>query len=278
MNTILQMAACAFQAYEEFPPSSSLLHVVDFDELDGFGVCRWWSLVQCASSGLRVVAFVNSERTHTQVVVFVNFTKIVVAFRGTETDQLTDVLTDVRMTLTPIDDTMAAGGVHTGFWQAWQSVREGVVEAIDKFGDGRELFVTGHSLGAALATLCAFDITPTRTANLVTFGSPRVGNREFARAFASRCARHRCHRVHTRGDVVTYLPPSGGKLAYSHVPCTVVEVHDGTVSCRTDDDADDDVNDDRLDLKESILQHLEPSYFDQLTRAFHLKPGVDACT
>ena len=46
-----------------------------------------------------------------------------------------------------------------------------------------ELYVVGHSLGGAVATLCAYDIasnTPARLPVLVTFGSPPVGNIDFA--------------------------------------------------------------------------------------------------
>ena len=50
-----------------------------------------------------------------------------------------------------------------------------------QLSESAEIYVTGHSLGGAIATICAFDLA-TRGLNLrgvVTFGSPRLGNSEF---------------------------------------------------------------------------------------------------
>jgi hypothetical protein len=60
--------------------------------------------------------------------------------------------------------------------------------------------VTGHSLGAALATLAAVDTTPAR---LVTFGSPRVGDEAFRALFAGLEVR----RFVDCCDVVSRVPP-----------------------------------------------------------------------
>eukprot|EP00928_Gymnodinium_smaydae_P044586 TRINITY_DN29729_c0_g1_i1.p1 TRINITY_DN29729_c0_g1~~TRINITY_DN29729_c0_g1_i1.p1 ORF type:complete len:461 (-),score=98.29 TRINITY_DN29729_c0_g1_i1:134-1459(-) len=76
--------------------------------------------------------------------------------------------------------------VHEGFAHAYSSLRESVHQAIDSLGC-EELAVTGHSGGAALATLAALELRADlglRTGPVYLFGAPRVGNKAFAEAFA----------------------------------------------------------------------------------------------
>lgn len=98
-------------------------------------------------------------------------------FRGTETKPL-DIVTDLRA----LQDAWQAGvKVHAGFKDAYEAVRDKLHALID--ARPGPLVITGHSLGAALATLAASDFK-NRAPKLVTFGSPRVGDAAFASLFA----------------------------------------------------------------------------------------------
>lgn len=113
----------------------------------------------------------------------------VVACRGTETSGMGDIITDLR--LHRVDASCDAcscvpGKVHRGFkvaaYDLWNAVRDDVLaEGVAK---GHKIWFTGHSLGAAIATIMAtyshHDAETIETAGLITFGSPRVGNQEFS--------------------------------------------------------------------------------------------------
>jgi predicted lipase len=99
--------------------------------------------------------------------------------------------------------------VHAGFITAYAAVRDDLVSTVSsllKQKKQRQVFVTGHSLGAALATLAAYDITSAcRTdACLYTFGSPRVGNPVFEKNFNAKVKN--AFRVKNFDDVVGCVP------------------------------------------------------------------------
>lgn len=96
--------------------------------------------------------------------------------------------------------------VHDGFAEQAQQVKE--------FMDQLDYDVLiGHSLGGAIAQLYAWrDKKPA-----VTFGSPRVGDRKFAKAVTPYVV-----RVHSRGDKIAYLPPWW--LNYRHSSGRVIRV------------------------------------------------------
>jgi hypothetical protein len=125
----------------------------------------------------------------------------VVAFRGTA--GLRDVVTDLMAWRTG----WAPGGkVHAGFALALRRIWPTLVRSLGD-RDGRLLY-TGHSLGAALATLAATLVPPDA---LYTFGSPRVGDA----AFGALLRRIQCVRMTGCADLVSRVPPDW--LGFDHV-------------------------------------------------------------
>lgn len=75
------------------------------------------------------------------------------------------------------------------------------VESLLSVHQGAPIYVVGHSMGAAVATLCALDLLFTfqldaHRVRLYTYGSPRVGNDAFAAFVARTLPVRTCSRLH----------------------------------------------------------------------------------
>jgi pimeloyl-ACP methyl ester carboxylesterase len=128
---------------------------------------------------------------------------VVLVFRGTEPD-LADFATDA---LTWRTDWPTGGHVHHGFAQALDSVWPQIEH---RLGEQLKTCVfTGHSLGAALATLAASRVQ-SPLARLVTIGSPAVGDAAFVQTLANTEAQ----RYVNCCDVICTLPPLA--LGFAH--------------------------------------------------------------
>lgn len=144
--------------------------------------------------------FFFSRKTDTQAMLLEFSTTVpfaVLVFRGTE-QNIKDFVTDLTLGHLHHDDGKI--DTHSGFTQALDSVWEDIERALKRLQ--LPVFFTGHSLGAALATLAAARIAPTA---LYTFGSPRVGDKEFVASLEP--VARRIHRVVHGEDVVTTVPP-----------------------------------------------------------------------
>ena len=75
------------------------------------------------------------------------------------------------------------------FWDAYSGLRADIMQEITPYlSSDISIFVTGHSLGGALATVCAFDLAISGKIDKsritkYTFGEPRVGDPVFANDF-----------------------------------------------------------------------------------------------
>ena len=100
-----------------------------------------------------------------------------------------------------------------GFRDALDRVWPPIVDKLTPLAGSRTVWFSGHSLGAALATLAA-DRFPT-AAGVCTIGSPRVGDRAFAAAFDARFGALAARYVND-ADIVTHVP-TPFPLPYKHV-------------------------------------------------------------
>ena len=134
-----------------------------------------------------------------------------IAFRGTQANEFRDIRQDI--TTFPEHWPEAPGLVHQGFAEAAQDLQTQLDEWLALTAHRRKrLLMCGHSLGAAIATLHALRVHPTR---LITIGSPRVGDQVFAAAFAKSGIDYK--RIVDFEDIVTRVPPSHSPFRFQHV-------------------------------------------------------------
>jgi triacylglycerol lipase len=163
---------------------------------------------------------VSFSRKNTQCYAASNNDFLILVFRGTkiwaeegETDLLkiitailADIITDAKIKLIRWEQ---GGCVHQGFKEALEGVWKDLASYLQSKDDGRSFWFTGHSLGAALATLTWKRYGSLRTTpRLYTYGSPRVGDEEFGKGFEN------TYRFVNNNDIVTKVPPPGD---YQHV-------------------------------------------------------------
>jgi len=148
---------------------------------------------------------VASTATDTSVLIAGDGADCVVAFRGTQ---------DLRNWLTDLDCAYTQFGnvrIHRGFHQALASVRQDLAAEIAA-APYQRLWLTGHSLGGALAMLCAL-AWEGAVAGVYTFGQPRVGDAAFCARYDS-ALKGRTFRVIHADDIVARIPWLLG--AYRH--------------------------------------------------------------
>lgn len=127
-----------------------------------------------------------------------NKTHYVLCFRGTEPSEMGDVLADLNAIPR---GAMTHGLVHSGFRGELDKLWEQVVDHREKHKN-KVFYITGHSLGAAMATIATSRFEEfCNVDSLFTFGSPRVGTRRFIDALVTP---H--YRFVNNNDIVTSVP------------------------------------------------------------------------
>lgn len=195
---------------------------------------------QFGRAGFREVAFVSNAGS--QCYLIGRDDVVIAVFRGTQVPKPGGTADPVRGLEETIRDFLAdadfrlvesgsGGFVHAGFKRAidsiWSEVQPRLAEHVRA---RRPIWMTGHSLGAALATLAAARLGDVR--GLHVFGSPTVGDRGFADAFHLDAARIVHHR-----DIVARVPIFGSRpdnVPVDYVHVGVLKFIDGAGRLRAD--------------------------------------------
>ena len=130
---------------------------------------------------------------------------IMIVFRGTQPTEFSDIVADIKAWPKESD---TVGMVHAGFKGELDKIYPQITRWLRSHRD-QKLVITGHSLGAAMATLfAARQYQQGLDVKLYTYGSPRVGNSKFAKQFENIPA----YRFVNTNDVVCTVP-----FLYTHV-------------------------------------------------------------
>lgn len=164
--------------------------------------------------GLPRCQIFSSDNMATKGFLAMDDSDIFIAFRGT--DDIKDMITDINILMVK----GYGGRVHKGFADALESVWSRVQSALKLFQKEKpnaKIWVTGHSLGGALAILCGQRlvaekwIKPEQVA-VFTFGQPRVGDKAFADNYPANLC-----RFYHRYDIVPAVPPPELTPDFIHV-------------------------------------------------------------
>jgi triacylglycerol lipase len=173
LNLALELARLDLQAYQ-------MLN--DFENGQTFSLPAPYTLVQTYLTdepfegenfgGMVPIAYVATQGAN-----------IYVVFRGTKT--VVEWFDDAQLGQVPYTFLPSGGLTEQGFTSVYATIHDEIVQTVNQLaqsGSFTTLYVTGHSLGGALAVLAAPELakaTPFASPVMYSFAGPRTGNPKF---------------------------------------------------------------------------------------------------
>jgi len=218
---------CSIQAYNAFS-NEMVSHCFRTEVMPpaGFELLDCWSGVDAVFGADKTVETYGLVFRSTEAP-----WRYIFAFRGT--DRILDMLDDLGIEpqeFVPFESDIAVPSdvrVESGFNDIYRtgdgtvaSMQRQLIALIDKYQASRKpinkIYITGHSLGAALCQLFSLDMAlsrPTIPTININFASPRVGNEAFV-SFLGKYSSSPTLRVQNMYDAVPHVPPV--ELGFEH--------------------------------------------------------------
>jgi hypothetical protein len=157
---------------------------------------------------------------------------IYLSFRGT--NDIKDVYYDCELDLVSVDNILNIDNikVHKGFLKQFKSLNEEIIKALSEL-EYNTIYINGHSLGGGIATIASLYykiMFPEKKIYLHTFGSPRVGNKDFVKKIQDNIYGY--YRVVNEVDPITTYPISA---EYLHIGNCLILKSNGKVTITNKD-------------------------------------------
>ncbi len=259
------MGAFAFEASVKNPQFNASA-AKQFAFLSSAAYCdvSAWDCVPCKESiNIKRVTPVTAELKKAPLYAFVvqfDDGGVGVAYRGTPPLALRDWLVDLEINKQNVSYPGCEGcELHSGFYDSYLALSPGVLDAVAAFGGQSVPYIvlTGHSLGAAISEIAAFELIGSDfpVTGIYNFGDPRAGNAAWAAAYAATIMHHNVtsFRATHFADPVPHLPPKD--FSYRHPPTEVWynSASSSYTQCSSTDGEDPACSDSRVDV--DIFDH-----------------------
>ena len=217
------------------------------------------------------------SRKGTQCIIASTASSIYIAFRGTQVNRIEDILSDIEVV-----PTRAYGGkVHHGFYKAYRRIRSKLLAKI-KMHNSKEtnkpIFICGHSLGGAIASIAAYDLTSLNytVQGVYTAGQPRVGNQAFAESYAA-LVKDRTYRFANVEDIIPSIPPKKVPVfnyEYQHVGKKIYVVDEHTLTTKYEHS--DNLFNRFEDAGSSLAAHSSKGYEEAVKNNINFDPFTES--
>lgn len=161
------------------------------------------------------------------------------------------------------------GPIHGGFFRGYRALQPQIEEILDQH-DPETVWITGHSLGGALAVVCAYDLVENSGRDIhgvMTFGQPMVAQRQLAEHLDEVLLGRYAHYVNG-SDLVPRIPPT-----FTHCGSLVWFTADGIKRSKPKETLFKALGDKADEDGVAEIQPISPEEFEQLQTALKADAG-----